>query len=183
MENSFLNKKELEALGLKSFGTNVLISKKASLYNTNQISIGNNVRIDDYCILSGKIKLENNIHISAGTYLYGGDVGIEMKDYSGISSRSAVYAISDDFSGEYLTNSMVDDTYRNVAKKSILIDRYAMIGTNVTIMPGANIAEGCAIGAMSFVREETKPWGIYVGIPCRRIKDRSKQMLRFLENK
>lgn len=181
MENSFLSKEELKTLGLKSYGTNVLISKKASLYNVGQISIGNDVRIDDFCILSGKITLGNYIHISAGTYLYGADVGIEMKDYSGISSRSAVYAISDDFSGNYMTNSMVNTEYRNVLEKCVTIEKYAIVGTNVTILPGANIAEGCAIGAMSLVNKETEPWGIYVGIPCIRIKERSKELLKYID--
>lgn len=181
MENSFLSKEELKTLGLKSYGVNVLISKKASLYDISQISIGNNVRIDDFCILSGKIALGNYIHISAGTYLYGGDTGIEMKDYSAISSRSAVYAISDDFSGDFLTNSMVDERFRNVIKKRIVIEKYATIGTNVTILPGANVAEGCVIGAMSLVKEYTEPWGIYVGIPCKRIKERSRRILEYVE--
>ena len=49
---SFLNDEQLKDLGLKSYGKNVIISDKASLYNAKNISIGNNVRIDDFCILS-----------------------------------------------------------------------------------------------------------------------------------
>ena len=65
MPSSFYSQKELTSIGFKSIGTNVLISKKASFYSPEEISIGNNVRIDDFCILSGKITLGSNIHISA----------------------------------------------------------------------------------------------------------------------
>ena len=91
--NSFYTEEELTTLGLKSFGENVLISKKTSIYGASNISIGNNVRIDDFCILSGEIDFGNHIHISAGVYLYGGNIGIEIQDFSGISSH--FYLIED----------------------------------------------------------------------------------------
>ena len=64
-ENSFYKKDELKKLGLKHYGNNVLISRKCSIYSPEKISIGNNVRIDDYCILSGNITIKNYVHISA----------------------------------------------------------------------------------------------------------------------
>jgi galactoside O-acetyltransferase len=64
MDNSFYSEIELSKLGLKDYGKNVLISKKCSIYSPEKISIGNNVRIDDFCILSGNIILGSNIHIS-----------------------------------------------------------------------------------------------------------------------
>ena len=71
-KNSFLSEAELSDLGLKQVGQNVSISKLASFYGTENIAIGNNVRIDDFCILSGRIKIGNYIHVAAGCYLYGG---------------------------------------------------------------------------------------------------------------
>ena len=44
--------KELDALGLASYGKDVRISRKASLHNPSQIAIGAHVRIDDFCVLS-----------------------------------------------------------------------------------------------------------------------------------
>lgn len=57
--SNFYNEVELKNLGLKSYGENVLISKKCSIYGAENIEIGNNVRIDDFCILSGEIKIGN----------------------------------------------------------------------------------------------------------------------------
>ena len=105
--NSFYSEYELEILGLKKYGKNVLISKKCSIYGAGDIEIGDNVRIDDFSILSGKLTLGNYIHIAAYTALYGGNVGITIDDFSTISSRGVVYAISDDYSGNTMTNPMV----------------------------------------------------------------------------
>ncbi len=46
--NSFYSQEELKKIGFLSVGKNVLISKKASIYNPGVISVGNHVRIDDF---------------------------------------------------------------------------------------------------------------------------------------
>ena len=79
MQTSFYSECELQEIGFLSVGKNVLISRKCSIYSPEKISIGNNVRIDDFCILSGSIKLNSNIHISAYCALYGAK-GIELMD-------------------------------------------------------------------------------------------------------
>lgn len=177
MKSNFYTYEELEKIGLKSFGDNILVSRKCSIYAADKISIGNNVRIDDFCILSGKITLKNNIHIGAGSMLFAGDTGITLEDFSGLSSRCAVYAVTDDYSGLAMTNPTISDKYRKVIEKSITIGRHCVIGTGSTILPGANIAEGTSVGAMSLVMKPTKPWKIYFGIPARPIAEREKKIL------
>lgn len=185
--NSFYSNEEIKKIGFKSCGHNVLISKKTSIYGANNISIGDNVRIDDFCILSGNIKLGNYIHIAAATLLYGGDVGIKIGDFSTISSRSAVYALSDDYSGEYMTNPMIEDKCKNVTQISVNIGRHVIVGTNSTILPGVTINDGVAIGACSLVNKDCDEWKIYVGTPAKYLKKRSMNLLElekeFLNNK
>lgn len=184
--NSFYTTTELENLGLKKYGTNVLISRKASIYGASNISIGDNVRIDDFCILSGNILIGNYIHIAASSLLYGGEAGIEMKDFTTISSRSAMYAVSDDYSGESMTNPTVKDEYKNTVNKHVKIGKHVVIGTNSTILPGVTIGDGTSIGACSLVIKDCNEWGIYVGTPVKRIKERSRNVLElektFLKN-
>lgn len=175
--NSFLDKKELQNLGFKSIGENVMISRKASIYGARNIEIGNNVRIDDFCILSGKITLKNNIHIAAYSALYGSDVGIDIEDFANISSRVCIYAISDDYSGVSMTNPTIPDKYKNLEKAPVTIGNHVIVGTGSTILPGADLKIGTAVGAMSLVRKSTEPWKIYAGIPAKPIKDRSKKLL------
>ena len=65
IQTSFYSPEELKEIGFKSVGENVLISRKVSIYSPQKISIGNNVRIDDFCILSGNITLGNYCRIAA----------------------------------------------------------------------------------------------------------------------
>ncbi|WP_319372285.1 acyltransferase [uncultured Ilyobacter sp.] len=176
---SFYNEEELKDIGLKSFGKNVLISRKTSIYGAENISIGDNVRIDDFCILSGVIKIKNYVHISAGVYLYAGDAGIEINEFSGISSKTVIYAISDDFSGSSLIGPMIDKKYRNVFSKKVYIGKHVQIGTSCVILPGATLNEGISVGAMSLVNSNLEDWSLYIGIPAKKIKERKKELLRY----
>ena len=175
---SFYTEKELVELGLKRYGTNVLISRKCSIYSPEKISIGDNVRIDDFCILSGEITLGSYIHISTFCILYG-SYGIEMEDYTGLSPRCTVFSASDDFSGNYLISPMVDKSKTNVTGGKVLIKKYSQIGTGSTILPSVIINEGVAVGAMSLVNKSLEEWGIYAGIPTQKIKDRKNGLLKF----
>lgn len=175
--DSFYSQEELEKIGLKSYGDNVLISRKVSIYSPSNIRIGNNVRIDDFCILSGKITLGNNIHISAYVALFAGDAGIEMHDFSGISSKSTIYAITDDYSGLAMTNPTIPGKYRSVHKGKVVLKKHALVGASCLVLPGVTLEEGSAFGAMSLINKDSEPWSVNVGIPFKRVKDRLKNII------
>ena len=181
MKTSFYTPSELEDIGLKSFGQNVLISRKASIYSPEKISIGNNVRIDDFCILSGRISIGNYIHIAAYCALYAGDTGIIMKDFSGLSSRCVIYAMTDDFTGEALLGPTVPDEFRKITAGKVTLGKYASIASGCTILPGVTIGEGSAVGAMSLINKPLPEWGFFLGIPCTYIKERSKELIKLAE--
>ena len=50
MLTSFLKEEELKKIGFKKYGINVKISKKSCIYNAANITVGDHVRIDDFCI-------------------------------------------------------------------------------------------------------------------------------------
>ena len=177
--NSFYTQQELENLGFINIGESVLISKKVSFYGIDKISIGNNVRIDDFCILSGEIILGSYIHISAYCGLYG-SLGIELEDNTGLSPRCTVFSASDDFSGDYLISPMVEKKFTNVTGGKVLIKKYSQIGAGSIILPNLTLEEGVAVGAMSLVNRSLSCWGIYAGIPVKRIKERNNGLLKFI---
>lgn len=181
----FYTREELIELGFCEIGENVLISKKASIYGASKMKIGNNVRIDDFCILVGNIILKNNIHIAAYTGLHASMGSITMDDFSTLSSQVSIYAASDDYSGKYMTNSVVPQKYKNTLFGDVYIGRHVIVGVGTSILQNAYLPEGVAIGAMSLVKGELEPWGIYAGVPCKRIKEREKEILelekRFLK--
>jgi galactoside O-acetyltransferase len=180
INNSFYSNQELQSIGFNSYGRNVLISKKASIYSPEKISLGSNIRIDDFCILSGNISLGSSIHISAYTALFAGDAGIELDDFSGISPHCSIYAISDDFSGEFMTNSMVYADKRNIISGKVYLGKYTQVGSGCTVLPGVSISTGTVVGAMSLVNTFLPEWKICYGIPVRVVKDRSRNLLALL---
>lgn len=174
----YLNKSQLDAMGFKSLGDNVMISEKACIYKPHLIDIGSNVRIDDFCIISGKAKFGNYIHISVYCYVFGGPTGVEMEDFSGLAHGVQVLTSTDDYSGESMTNPMVPDKYKLKKENNpVLIGRHCIVGSGSIILPGATLQAGTAVGAMSMVKQKTEPWSIYVGIPAKKVKDRSKKLL------
>ena len=63
MATSFYSEEELQQMGFAHVGHDVMISRKASIYGASNIWIGNHVRVDDFCVLSGKITFGNYIHV------------------------------------------------------------------------------------------------------------------------
>lgn len=181
-KSSFYSEEELKDIGFKSYGSNLKISRFARFYSPQNISIGNNVRIDDFCILSGNITIGSNIHISAYVALYGAE-GIVFEDFTGISSRSTIYSAMDDFSGNFLIGPIHPDECTHVTGGKVTIKSYAQIGANTLVFPNLIIGEGCVVGACSMVRKDLEPWGIYYGIPVQRVKDRGNKLLSYINSK
>lgn len=175
--NSFYTENELHEMGFKFLGSGVKISRKTSIYGSESISIGNNVRIDDFCILSGKISIGRNVHIAAYTALYGGIDGIFIEDFANLSSRISVYSISDDYSGMSMTNPTIPEKYKLVKSAPVHIGKHVIIGSTSVVLPGVEIAEGSSFGSFSFINHDSMPWSMNVGIPFKKIKDRSKKAL------
>ncbi len=181
MNTSFYSKEELNQIGFASVGENVHISRKVSIYTPERMNIGNNVRIDDFAVLSGTITIGDHVHIAVYCALFGGTYGIVLEDYTGISSNCVVYSETDDYSGEHMTNPTIPAKYRGVHGGLVTLKKHVLIGTGSSILPGVTIGEGSAVGSMSLVNKPLDAWGIYVGSPCKKIKDRSKKLLEVEE--
>lgn len=156
-----------------------MISRKASIYNPQAIVIGSNVRIDDFCMLSGGtgIHLGNYIHVSCFCGLYGG-AGIVVEDFCTLSARVTVFSESDDFSGMSLTNPMIPRHLKPAYKTGpVLMKRHTIIGTNTTVLPGVTLGVGVSVGAHSLVTNDCEEWTIYAGNPAKKLKPRSKKLL------
>ncbi len=180
INNSFYAPKELSKMGFKYLGDNVQISRFARFYTPGKIIIGNNIRIDDFSILSGNIHLGSHIHISAHCLLYGSN-GIIMEDYTGLSPRATIFSASDDFSGLFMIGPVIPNKFRNVKCGTVIIKKFCQIGAGSVIMPALTIAEGAVVGAMSLVNKNLEAWQIYAGIPARRIKERDKRILELVK--
>lgn len=180
MKNSYYSEKELRKLGFLMLGENVLLSKNASVYGHENISINDNTRIDDFCILSASrnesFSIGKNVHISAGVYIFGNS-GFEIADFGTISSGCKIFTQSDDYSGEFLTNPTIPNEFRGVVSKKITIEKHGIIGAGSILLPGSHVSTGTAVGSMSLVNIELESWSLYAGIPVKKISDRKRKLL------
>ena len=173
----FYEKKELHKFNFNKLGNNVLISKAATLYKTEQMSFANDSRIDDFCALSGEVIIGSNVHITVHCSITASLSPIVIQDFVGIAANCHIFSGMDDFLGIGLTNPTVPMEFRNVSHGPVKISKHSIIGVGSVIFPNVTVGEGCAIGAMSLVNKSIDPWGVYVGVPVIRIKDRSKNLL------
>jgi galactoside O-acetyltransferase len=175
---AFLSKEQLQALNFKSLGQNVKLSDKASIYGAEKIEIADNTRIDDFCILSageGGIKIGRYVHIACYTSLIGKG-RIELKDFSNLSSRVAIYSSTDDFSGEWMTNPTVPSSLTNVTSGPVTLGQHVVVGTGSCILPNVEIGDGSAVAALSLVKNSFGKSLIIGGVPAKEIKRRKTRL-------
>ena len=176
---SFLTRDEIARMEFLSVGQDVFISSRASIYGADRISIGDHVRIDDFCVLSagaGGIQIGSRIHIAVFCSLIGAE-RITLEDFANLSSRVSIYSSSDDYSGRTMTNPMVPDHLKAVDSRPVSIGRHVIVGCGTVILPGVTLHDGVAVGALSVVKDDCDPFGIYGGVPARRVGDRDRHLL------
>ncbi|MDA3878206.1 MAG: acyltransferase [Halothiobacillus sp.] len=182
---AYLSETQLREIGFRRLGKNVKISDKTSIYNPELIELGDNSRIDDFCVVSGRVVVGQYCHITPMCLVAGGVPGILISDFCTLAYGVKIFAQSDDYSGLTLTNSLIPKKYKSEIYKSVSVGRHVIIGAGSVVFPGVHIAEGCSVGAMTLVNKSTLPWGVYVGNPARRVKERKKDLLelekKFLE--
>lgn len=180
---AMLTRDQLESMGFSALGENIQISERASIYGASRISIGSNVRIDDFCVISagtGGIFIGDHVHIAIGASLIGAGK-ITISDFVGISSRVSVYSSNDDYSGTVMTGPTLPSKYTNVRHADVSFEKHVIIGSGSVILPGVTLEIGVAIGALSLVSKDCKAFGIYTGNPAKRIKERSQDLLMMEE--
>ncbi|MBR9870832.1 MAG: acyltransferase [Gammaproteobacteria bacterium] len=174
---AFYSEDELKKIGFKRVGANVKISTRAVFYRPEEMSIGDNSRVDDFCLLSGRIFIGDNVHLAAYCNISAGECSVTFEDFSGLAYGCHVFTGTDDYSGKTLTNPTVPPDFKGLSEKPVVLGRHVIVGTNSIILPGVHLREGCSVGAMSMVTKSTNSWGIYFGVPAKRIKERKKDLL------
>ncbi|MCY1371826.1 dTDP-4-amino-4,6-dideoxy-D-glucose acyltransferase [compost metagenome] len=80
-----------------------------------------------------------------------------------------------------MTNPMVPEIFTNVTHADVTIGRHVIIGSGCVVLPGVTLEEGVAVGALSLVSKNCQAFGIYSGVPVKRIKERKKDCLALEE--
>ena len=165
----YLNSCEIKELGLNSVGREVQISGLSSIYNTKLIDVGEGSRIDDFCVLSGPIKIGRNVHIAPHCIISAGTKPIIIEDFATIGYRTTVISRSDDY-----THSQMSGPLNKVANEKavisvdipVIIHRNVVIGAHCVVLPGAKINENASVGAFSLVKGELPKNYLSYGVPA-----------------
>jgi acetyltransferase-like isoleucine patch superfamily enzyme len=169
----------------KRIGLYCTIAPSTIIRNAEAIEIGDNVRIDEFCIIDGGagLKIGSHVHISARSTIYSG-AGVEIGEFADLSMGCLVLSESDDFSGKSMIGPQFPRRFKPgyCSPGPIRIGKFAAIGANSTIMPGVQIPEGVAVGAHSLVRHSImEAWTIWAGVPARKLKQRSQEIVDISE--
>lgn len=170
---------ELRGFGFKAVGENVLISRACNVVCPENIEIGDNVRIDAFTSIiaaQGFVRIGNFIHIGGHCHLAARG-GIAMEDFSGLSQRVSLYSASDDYSGRHMTNPMVPARLTKPRIEPVNLARHVIVGSGTVILPGVDLGEGVAVGALSLVTCSLPEWTVWCGSPAAFIKERSRKAL------
>lgn len=141
----------------------------ASIFNLQNVRIGRAtygaINVLDYGNSDAKVSIGNFCSIASGVkFLSGG--GHFMNNFS-------TYPFYAYFS---------DKSEQNTTKGEIVIGDDVWIGIDSLICSGANVPNGCIVGARSVVRGSFEPYSIIIGNPAKCVKKRfSKEIIEILE--
>jgi galactoside O-acetyltransferase len=168
---------------LKSCGKNVIIGKTVRIRYPEHVEIGDNVIIDDFTYISTSLKIHSYVHISSGCKIIGGKKSfVEFHQFSTLSPGVILAAGSDDYMAGIATPLVETEFKGNVEYGKIILMKHCIVGSNSVVLPNVVLEEGACVGALSLVKKDLKSWGLYAGIPVKKINERNKEKILQLEN-
>jgi len=157
--------------GVKTYPMTKIIGRE-------HIRFGTNIIIDDFVLIyaADEHVIGDYVHIASFTSITGGGK-LYMGDFTTVSSGCRIFTGTDDYAGSGLVNSTIPVAYRPVIRGKAVLEKHVAIGANTVVLPNVTIGEGCAVGAGSVVTKDLEPWGIYIGSPARRVRDRPSNVI------
>ena len=138
-----------------SCGKNVHIAEKSDIKGIGNISIGDDVAIGPHALLwttRANIIIKEKVIIGPRLTIITGNHKIDVI-------------------GKYISD-VTDDEKDEDDDQDVIIEKDVWIGANVTILKGVTVAEGSVVGAGTVLTKNTHPYGVYVGVPGRRVSER-----------
>lgn len=164
---------------LGSCGKNVFIGHNVIFTNPSKVHLGNNVRIDPFTLITTGLKTGDNIQICSHTMLGGGSQHtIHLGDWCFIGYGSKLFCASEDYGGDF---GPVNEFWgsNKIFRGDITFGSHSGIASDVMVMPGVDLPEGCTVGAKSFVytKNQLTPWSVWIGNPLTFHKNRNKDAI------
>lgn len=184
---------KLYPLVLKRCGKNVTFGVNVSLRHPHKIAIGDNVVIDDFCLLDAKgddnrgISIAGGVFVGRGTILSckNGDIfleenvnlGFNCEIFSGSTvtlRRDILVAAYTYFIGGGHESGRTDIAVLRQPRTSLGIEagEGAWFGAGVRVLDGVKVGGHAIIGAGAVVSSDVPEYAVAAGIPARVIRDR-----------
>lgn len=160
-EKEYYSTAELLSAGFGNVGTCVCVSRKTSLYAING-SIGNHVRIDDFCTLKGRISIGSHVHIAGYCSISGATASVTIGDFVSVANRVSIYAGSDDYRAAKLNGPMVPPEFVKTISAPVILQEASLIGAHSVILPGVTVGRGASVGALCLIYRSIEPGAIIV---------------------
>jgi acetyltransferase-like isoleucine patch superfamily enzyme len=178
---------------LGSCGRNVIFGQNVVLRHPHKIHIGDNVVIDDNCLLDAKgesnrgIRIASRVFVGRNTILSCKNGDIELAEGANIGFNCEVFSASRVTVGKdvlmaaysYVIGGDHDFSDPSAAvltqsRKSagVSIGDGAWLGAGAKILDGVTIGEHAVIGAGAVVRDNVEAHAVAVGIPARVVSSR-----------
>lgn len=80
----------------------------------------------------------------------------------------------------------VNDPYFGISEKnrgSVIVEKHAWICSDSTILPGVHVGEGAVLASRAVATKDLEPFGIYAGVPAKKIGERNKDLRYVLSGK
>jgi carbonic anhydrase/acetyltransferase-like protein (isoleucine patch superfamily) len=128
------------------------------------------------------MQIEGEPNFLAATIWFDGSDYSRIQLGDGCTISSNVNVITHDWSPYTVGQGIGLEMERPIGvHRQIRIGRYAFIGFNSMLLPGAEIGDGAIVGAGSVVRGMVPPWTIVVGNPATPAGDSREYLLRQLK--
>jgi len=178
---------------LGSCGRNVVFGQNVVLRHPHKIHVGDDVVIDDNCLIDAKGESNTGIRIGSGVFIgrnsilsckngdielaNGANVGFNCEIFSASRVRIGAnvlmaaysYVIGGDHDFSDASRPVLEQTRRSAG---VSVGDGAWIGAGAKILDGVSVGEGAIIGAAAVVREDVEPRAVAVGIPARVVSTR-----------
>lgn len=118
-----------------------------------------NTRIGRYTSIGARVTTELGSHPIDGKH-----VAMHPAFYSKAAAQGFCYAEENTYDEmKYLDEG---------SRIQVIIGNDVWIGNNVSILEGVTVGDGAVVAAGSVVTKDVEPYGIYAGIPARKIRNR-----------
>lgn len=107
-----------------------------------------------------------NCSVNRGTVIHCGG-GVNIASNVLIGPNVTIYSQNHNF---IYKNELISN--QGYSKESVIIEEDVWVASNVIILPGVRVRKGCVIGAGSVLSKDTEEFGVYVGNPAKKIKNR-----------